>query len=128
MTLPAARRIAKTLSLLGSPADGEALAAAPALARLLDGAGMDLHVLGALVAGEMERRAAPPFSFAALPVRTARKQMGFLAWRPGVSVAERARLELLRARLLKANRLTLSAEEIEWLNGLWRRENSGGTS
>ena len=126
MTPPAARRIAKTLSLLGSPQDGEALAAARALARLLEGAGMDLHGLAALVATEMERRAAPPFTFATLTPRPARKMMGFLAWRLGVTKAERARLEILRDRLLKKNRLDLPAADIEWLDALWRRGNGGG--
>jgi hypothetical protein len=126
MTPPAARRIAKALMLLGSPQDGEALAAARALGRLLEGAGMDLHGLAALVAGEMERRAAPAFTFATLPPRAARKQMGFLAWRPGVTEVERARLETLRARLLGAKALHLAAEELEWLDALWRRVHEGG--
>ena len=126
MTPPAARRIAKTLSLLGSPQDGEALAAARALARLLEGAGMDLHALGAVVAGEMERRAAPPFTFATLPARHARKQMGFIAWRPGTTATERARLEILRARLLGKTKMDLPPADIEWLDALWRRVNGGG--
>jgi hypothetical protein len=87
---------------------------------------MDLHGLAALVAGEMERRAAPAFTFATLPPRAARKQMGFLAWRPGVTEVERARLETLRARLLGAKALHLAAEELEWLDALWRRVHEGG--
>lgn len=125
MTPPAARRIAKTLTLLASPEDGEALAAARALVRLLGGAGMDLHGLAALVAGEMERRAAPAITFATLAPRHARKQMAFLARRPQTTPIERARLEMLRERLLGKNKLLLSAGEIEWLDALWRRATAG---
>ena len=128
MTAANARRIGKTLALLASPEDGEALAAARALGRLLDGVGMDIHALGALVAGEMERRAAPAFTFATLSPRPARKQMGFLAWRPGVSAVERARLEILRERLLKKNKMDLPPSDIEWLDALWRRVHGGGGS
>lgn len=126
MSAVVARRIGKTLALLGSPQDGEALAAARALGRLLDGAGMDHHALAALVTAEIERRSRPVFTFAALPVRTARKQMGFLAWRPGATDLDRARLERLRSRLLGAKTLALTAEEIAWLDGLWRRANGAG--
>jgi hypothetical protein len=127
-TTVASRRIAKTLTLLASPEDGEALAAARALGRLLEGAGMDLHALGALVAGEMERRAAPAFTFATLPPRAARKQMGFLAWRPGTTAIERARIEILRGRLLNKNKMDLPPADIEWLDALWRRVNAGGAA
>lgn len=126
MSAVVARRIGKTLALLGSPEDGEALAAARALGRLLEGAGMDHHALAALVTAEIERRARPAFTFAALPVRTARKQMGFLAWRAGATELDRARLERLRSRLLGAKKLVLSAEEIAWLDGLWRQANGVG--
>jgi hypothetical protein len=126
MSAIAARRIGRTLALLGSPEDGEALAAARALGRLLEGAGMDHHALAALVTAEIERRGRPAFTFATLPVRQARKQMGFLAWRRGVSPVERARIETLRARLLGQNRLSLSEAEIQWLDGLWRKYCEGG--
>ena len=126
MTAIAARRIDKTLALLGSPEDGEALAAARALGRLLEGAGMDHHALAALVTAEIERRTRPAFTFAALPVRQARKQMGFLAWRPGATALDRVRLERLRDRLLGAKKLVLNAEEIAWLDGLWRQANGAG--
>ena len=72
MSAVVARRIGKTLALLGSPEDGEALAAARALGRLLEGAGMDHHALAALVTAEIERRARPAFTFATLPVRSKR--------------------------------------------------------
>jgi hypothetical protein len=126
MSAVVARRIGKTLALLGSPEDGEALAAARALGRLLEGAGMDHHALAALVTAEIERRGRPAFTFAALPVRMARKQMGFLAWRSGATDLDRARLERMRARLLGAKTLALSAEEIAWLDALWRQANGAG--
>lgn len=126
MSAVAARRIGKTLALLGSPEDGEALAAARALGRLLDSAGMDHHTLAALVTSEIERRARPAFTFATLSVRMARKQMGFLAWRPGATGMDRARLERLRCRLLGTSKLVLSGEEIAWLDGLWRQANGAG--
>ena len=125
MTAVLARRIGKTLALLASPEDGEALAAARALGRLLEGAGMDLHALGALVAGEMERRAAPPFTFATMGPRAARKMMAVVQWRPGVTPAERAGLERLRVRLLGAKAMDLSAKELEWLDAMWRRTIGG---
>jgi hypothetical protein len=78
-----------------------------------------------LVAGEMERRTGAAFTFATLAPRHARKQMVFLAWRPGATEVERARLELLRARLMKRNDLLLSADEIQWLDALWRRLTNG---
>ncbi|MBP0466208.1 hypothetical protein J5Y09_19940 [Roseomonas sp. PWR1] len=121
-----ARRIGKAVALLGSPVDGEAVAAARAIGRTLEAAGMDWPAFGAVVEAALRQRAAPAFTFATLAPRTARKQMGFLAWRPGVTPAERARIESLRARLLKAERLILSAEEIGWLDRLWQRENGGG--
>lgn len=125
MTPAQARRIGKAVALLGSPVDGEVVAAARAIGRTLAAAGIGWPDLAALMEAEARRQEAPAFTFATLAPRTARKQMGFLAWRPGVTVAERARLELLRARLLKASRLILSAEEVEWLDALWRRENGG---
>ncbi len=123
MTPALARRLGKTLPLLGSPEDGEALAAARAVGRILEAAGMDWHALAALVTAETKRQATPAFTFATLAPRTARKQMAFLAWRPGIPVADRARLELLRARLLGARKLTLTDEEIRWLDGLWHAAN-----
>lgn len=125
MTSVLARRIGKTLALLGSPEDGEALAAARALGRLLEGAGMDHHALATLVTAEMERRSRPAFTFAELGVQQARKQMGFLAFRAGVPASDRQKLEQLRSRLLRAKKLALGAEEIAWLDRLWHLVNGG---
>ena len=130
MTPALARRLGKAVALLGSPEDGEALAAARAIGRTLTAAGMDWHGFARLVTTEAERLAEPPFSFAALSpraARTARKRMAVLARQPGVTAAERARLELLRARLLGAKDLNLSAGEILWLDTLWKRELGGPT-
>lgn len=121
-----ARRLGKALALLGSPEDGEALAAARAVGRLLEAAGMNWHALAAMVMREAPGATRPGFTFAALAPRTARKQMGFLAWRPGVTAIERARLESLRARLLGARHLALRPAEIEWLDRLWLRESGAG--
>jgi hypothetical protein len=51
-----APKVASLLRLLGSPVDGEALAAARALDRTLKGVGRDLHALAAIV----ERPEPPP--------------------------------------------------------------------
>jgi hypothetical protein len=120
MTPALARRLGKAVALLGSPADGEVIAAARAIGRTLDAAGMDWHALAALVSAEAARQAAPRFTFATSAPRTARKLMAHLARQPGVTPADRARLERLRERLLGAGKLTLSGEEIQWLDALWR--------
>lgn len=120
MTPALARRLGKAVALLGSPHDGEVLAAVRAIGRTLDAAGLDWHGLAALVTAEAGRQAAPPFTFATAPPRTARKLMAHLARQPGATPADRARLERLRARLLGARTMVLSAEEIEWIDELWR--------
>ena len=53
--------------------------------------------------------------------------MAHLARQPGVTPADRARLERLRSQLLSARMLALSSEEIDWLNNLWRTA-LGGTA
>jgi hypothetical protein len=126
MTPALARRLGKAVALLGSDQDGEVLAAARAIGRTLDAAGMDWHGLAALVATEAARQAAPAFSFAGVAPRTARKLMAHLARQPGATAVDRARLEILRARLLGAQKLALAGEEIEWLDGLWRAAHGTG--
>ena len=126
MTPALARRLGKAVALLGSPQDGEVIAAAHAIGRTLDAAGMDWHGLAALVSAEAARQAAPAFTFAAAAPRTARKLMAHLARQPGATAADRMRLERLRARLLGARKLTLAGEEIEWLDGLWRAAHTSG--
>lgn len=125
MTPALARRLGKAVALLGSDQDGEVLAAARAIGRTLDAAGMDWHRLAALVSAEAARQAAPGFTFTGLPPRTARKLMALLARQPGTTPADRVRLERLRARLLGARKLVLAGEEIEWLDGLWRAAQGG---
>lgn len=58
MTPEARADIAKLIPLIGSPLDGEALAAARAIARKLEARGLTLHDLAALVGGGA--RPAPP--------------------------------------------------------------------
>lgn len=120
MTPALARRLGKALALLGSDQDGEVLAAARAIGRTLESAGMDWHALAALVSAEAARQAAPAFTFAGQSARTARKLMAHLARQPGATAADRVRLERLRARLLGAGKLVLAGEEIEWLDAMWR--------
>lgn len=115
-----ARRLGKALALLGSDHDGEVVAAARAIGRTLEAAGMGWPGFAALVSAEAARKAAPAFTFAGLPPRTARKLMAHLARQPGVTATDRVRLERLRVRLLGARKLGLAGEEIEWLDGLWR--------
>jgi hypothetical protein len=126
MTPALARRLGKALPLLGSPEDGEALAAARAVGRILEAAGMDWHGFAALVAAETKRQAAPAFTFATLSPRTARKMMAHLARQPAAPIGDRVRLERLRERLLGAKKLTLTPEEIGWLDALWRAANGDG--
>ncbi|MGG5821706.1 hypothetical protein [Falsiroseomonas sp. HW251] len=126
MTPALARRLGKALPLLGSPEHGEALAAARAVGRILAAAGMDWHAFAAMVAAETQRQDTPAFTFATASRRAARKVMAHLARQPGTSPADMARLERLRARLLGAKKLTLSAEEIGWLDALWRADNGTG--
>lgn len=120
MNAALARRLGKAFALLGSSQDGEVIAAARAIGRTLERAGMDWHALAALVSSEVTRRSAAAFSFASVGPRGARKLMSHVARQPGVSPADALRLERLRARLLGARKLNLAAEEIEWLDGLWR--------
>jgi hypothetical protein len=121
------RRLAKVLPLLGSDQPGEVTAAAAGLVRVLTAGGMDLNDLAGVLAAEMERRAKPAFTFAALPSRTARKQISLLAWREGVSSADRMRMERQRAWLLgKPTSARLPHQEIEWLDTLWRKAFGGG--
>ena len=58
MTTESRAEIAKLIPLLGSPLDGEALAAARAIARKLEARGRTLHDLAALVGGGAQP--APP--------------------------------------------------------------------
>lgn len=120
MTPALARRLGKAVALLASPQDGEVIAAARAIGRTLESAGLTWHGFAALVTAEATRQAAPAFTFATAAPRTARKLMAHLARQPGATEADRLRLERLRARLLGAGKLALSGEEIEWLDGLWR--------
>jgi hypothetical protein len=113
MTPALARRLGKTVALLGSPQDGEEIAAARAIGRTLETAGMDWHGLAALVAADAARQAAPSFTFRSVPPRTARKLMAHLARQPGATPADRTRLARLPQRLLGARKLMLSGEEIE---------------
>lgn len=126
MTPAHARRIGKAVALLGSPEDGEALAAARAIGRTLEAAGEDWTRFAAMVTREAERMARPAFTFAGMGARASRKQMAHLARQPGTTDAERHRLERLRERLLGARTLRLSGDEIEWLDHLWRRVHGEG--
>ncbi|WP_270934423.1 hypothetical protein [Falsiroseomonas oryzae] len=108
------------MALLGSPQEGEVVAAARAIGRTLDAAGMDWHGLAALVSAEAARQAAPGFTFRTAAPRTARKLMAHLARQPGATPADRERLERLRARLLGARKkVPLTAAEVAWLDSMW---------
>lgn len=120
MTPALARRLGKAVALLGSPQDGEVIAAVRAIGRTLETAGMDWHGFADLVAGEAARQAAPAFTFATSAPRTARKMMAHLARQASATTADRVRLEAMRQRLMGAIRLTLTADEIQWLDRLWR--------
>jgi len=128
VTPATARRLGNAVALLGSPQDGEVVAAARAIGRTLESAGLDWHGFAALVAAEAARQAVPAFTFGATAPRTARKLMAHLARQPGATPAGRARLERLRARLLGARKLVLATEEIQWLDGLWRAADGGGAA
>ena len=127
MTPALARRIGKALALFGSPSDAEVVAAARGIGRSLEAAGMDWPGFAAMVEAEAHRRTAPAFTFATTAPRTARKLMAHLARQPGAMHADRVRMERMRARLLGAKRMGLAAEEIEWLDALWRKCSGGST-
>src|SRR3954453_7674857 len=99
MTPALARKLGKAVALLGSQQDGEVLAAARAIGRTLESAGMDWNGFGSLVRSEAARRAAPAFTFANAAPRTARKLMAHLMRQPGATAADKQRLERLRLRL-----------------------------
>ena len=126
MTPALARRLGKAVALLGSPVDGEALAAARAIGRTIAAAGMDWPDFAALVTGEATRQAAPPFTFATAGPRMARKMMALLARQPTTPAADRVRLDRLRDHLLGAKKMRLTKEEIAWLDALWRAAQGGG--
>lgn len=115
--LPAVRRLRGAVLLLGSPYDGEAVGAARAVECALSGAGMTLHDLAALIEREMVRRQAPAFIFAAAGPRAARNLIAHLARLPAASLADRARLKVLRECLHSG--VPLGADDVAWLDGLW---------
>ncbi|MGK7864516.1 hypothetical protein [Falsiroseomonas sp. E2-1-a4] len=122
-------RLAKLLPVLASDRPGEVAAAAAAITRTLNGAGLDWHALAAVVEAEGKRQAAPIFSFASLPPRTARKQIALLVRAPELTTAQRERMEQMRAWLHgKPVKARLPAECVAFLDDLWRRAFGGGAS
>jgi hypothetical protein len=120
-------RLAKLLPLLSSDQPGEVVATARAIGQTLQRGGMDWHDLAALVSGESKRQAAPAFTFASLPPRTARKQIALLAARPTVSLLDRVRLDQLRQWLHgQAVSVRLPEDQVLWLDGLWREAFGSG--
>jgi hypothetical protein len=83
--------------------------------------------LAALVSGKGKRQAVPGFTFASLAPRTARKQIALLAGRPMVTMQDRIRLEQLRQWLQgQAGSVRLPADQVVWLDGMWRAAFGGG--
>lgn len=121
-------RLAKLLPLLSSDQPSEVVATARAIGLTLQRGGMDWHDLAALVSGKGKRRqAAPAFTFADLAPRTARKQMTLLAGRPKVSLLDRVRLDHLRLWLHgQPVSVRLPADQVQWLDRLWREAFGGG--
>ncbi|MBL6079692.1 hypothetical protein JMJ56_16865 [Belnapia sp. T18] len=120
-------RLAKLLPLLSSDQPGEVVATARAIGLTLKRGGLDWHDLAALVTSAAKRQAAPVFTFANLAPRTARKQIALLAARPTVTLQDRVRLERLRQWLHgQAGSVRLPADQVQWLDGLWRAAFAGG--
>ena len=120
-------RLAKLLPLLSSDQPGEVVATARAIGQTLQRGDMDWHDLAALVLGEGKRQAAPAFTFANLAPRTARKQIALLAARPTVSLLDRIKLDHLRLWLHgKPVSVRLPADQVRWLDGLWREAFGSG--
>jgi hypothetical protein len=120
-------RLAKLLPLLSSDQPGEVVATARAIGQTLQRGGMDWHDLAVLVSGEGKRQAAPAFTFASLAPRTARKQIALLAGQPAMTMMDRVRLEQLRQWLHgQAVSVRLPADQVQWLDGLWREAFGGG--
>jgi hypothetical protein len=120
-------RLAKLLPLLASDQSGEVVATARAIGQTLQRGGMDWHDLAALVSGEGKRQAVPAFTFANLAPRTARKQIALLAGRPTVTLLDQVRLEQIREWLHgQAVSVRLPADQVLWLDRLWRAAFGGG--
>jgi hypothetical protein len=80
-----------------------------------------------MVTSAAKRQAAPPFTFANLAPRSARKQIALLAGRPTVTMQDRIRLEQLRQWLHgQAGSARLPADQVVWLDGMWRAAFGGG--
>jgi hypothetical protein len=122
-----ARRLGKAVALLGSPEEGEVLAAARAIGRTLESAAMDWHGFAQLVTTEATRQASPAFTFASIGPRGARKLMAHLARQPGATDADKLLLERLRARLLGETKLALTDDEVRRLDALWHKLNGAAT-
>lgn len=122
-------RLAKLLPVLASDRPGEVAAAAAAITRTLNGAGLDWHTLAAVVEAEGKRQAAPIFSFASLSPRTARKQIALLARWPELTAPQRERMEQMRVWLhRKPVQARLPSDCVVFLDELWRLAFSGGAS
>jgi hypothetical protein len=62
-----------------------------------------------------------------LAPRTARKQIALLAGRPTVTLLDQVRLEQIREWLHgQAVSVRLQADQVLWLDGLWRAAFGGG--
>ena len=119
--------LAKLLPLLASDQPGEVVATARAIGQTLQRGGMDWHDFAAMVSGEGKRQAAPAFTFANLAPRTARKQIALLAAQPATTMQDRVRLEQIRQWLHgQAVSVRLPADQVLWLDGLWRAAFGGG--
>ena len=116
-----AARLAKLIPMLGSDKPGEVTATAAAIGRVLAAAGMDWHGLAGLAAGAATPKGAA-FTFASLGPSPARKAMGLLQGRPGVTPQQRAILEAVRVRLIGASgHSRLRPADTDWLDALWFR-------
>jgi hypothetical protein len=128
-----APKVARLVRLLGSPVDGESLAAARALDRTLKGAGPDLHDLAAIVERpepaprivyQPAPPAEPPRSYSRSPDpdgrRRDRARVQWLLLAP--ETLREAELDFLRSiRVRLAGGRPLTSRQSEWLDAIYAR-------
>lgn len=127
MTPEQTRVLSIALENLGAPSDADALMAARVAAHLIQAKGVPhIAIAGAIAACiTTKTKVLPARGFAELGPRATRKRVIALGRQRGRTAEDKARLADMRQRLERDARPDFSAEEIEWLDGLWRAANPG---
>lgn len=122
MTTDETRALSVALKHLGDKREDVALGAARITARLLGASGVSPSVIAGAIATciRTKTETQPARPFADLGPRSARKRMVAIARQRGLSAEDKARVTAMRDRLVNGPTADLSAEEIAWLEDLWR--------